>query len=114
MSSRVIGGDGPSDPAIVIRIKNVGSLIESQGGKTGKAVFLLAPQVLTNKVYDEMRKKLLEGFAAQGVDADVQVTTPPAQGKWSMPDIATGAVTGAAVVGIGAVLVKLLFRKGKK
>lgn len=100
-------------PALVIRIKNVGSLIENKGGKTGGLVYKLAPQTLTNKVYGEMRTKMLDGFAKEGVDADITIsTTPPT--KRSGTDLLSGAVLGAAGFGVLSVVIGMLMRKRGK
>jgi len=93
----------PGGPAIVIRVKNVSTLIAQQGGDTGSLVYKLAPQTLTNKVYDEMRTKLAEGLVQQGVDADVQVASLPSTiARVPNTDLLTGMAAGA--LGVGALL----------
>lgn len=93
---------GAGEQYLVIRVKNVGDLVAKQGGAVGKLAHTLAPQTITDKVYDEMRKEMLKEFAKQGADVDIQVTATPPMGKRAPTEFGRGALVGgvgAAVLG---------------
>lgn len=98
------------DQYVVVKIKNVEDLVRNQGGATGKMAFALAPQTITNKVYDQIRAKLLAGFRSEGVDADVQVTASPMAGPRPPAEFLRGAVAGAVLAGGGWLLWKHVLR----
>ena len=107
---------GASDgPALVIQLRNLGEVVRKKGGAIGAAAYAAAPQAIAVKAYEEMKKKLTEGFAQQGVDADVRVVySAPSGGASPRRDLLTGAVLGVGVVGVGygifRVVRKLFFR----
>ncbi len=99
-------GAGAGGPAVMVRVKNVGTLVQQQGGRAGGLAYSLAPGTITSKVYDELRTKLAEGFQQQGVDADVQVVSTPNVGPPQPSDLVRGLVLGALAVGVGVAVWK--------
>ena len=119
MSRYMKGADvlGAGDQYVAVRIKDVGSLVRSQGGRAGGLAYSIAPQTITHKVYDTLKDKLLEGFAQQGVTADVTVETSPSAPAQST-ELVKGMVIGAVGVGAGWALwhyaLRRLFVKGRR
>ena len=103
----------PDDQYIVIGpVRNVADLVSKQGGAAGGIAMSLAPQTISNKVYEEMRKKIAEGFSKEGVVADVKVVSNRPAGGGPSQDLWVGLGVGAGVVGfIG--LVKYLITRRK-
>jgi hypothetical protein len=111
MSRYLIGADvlGASDQYVAIRLKDVGGLVRQQGGRSGGLAYSLAPQTITHVAYEKMKNKLAEGFAQQGVIADVSVETSPSS-PVAPTEFFRGAIIGAAGVGAGWVLWKYVIK----
>ena len=107
MSKYVLGAGG--EPYVAVRLQNVGDLVQQQGGATGKLAYSIAPKTITATAYDALRKKLIEGFAQQGVSADVTVQTTPGGGP-PQTDLLRGIVIGAVGVGVGWAAWKYVLR----
>lgn len=95
----VVGAVPLADQAIVIKVLNLPALIAQRGGAVGKLANQLAPQMIADRVYDEMRKKIAAGFSGEGVEADVRVVAAPlAEGLRPPSDFAPGVAAGAVAV----------------
>ncbi len=111
------GGTSPDDgsivgvatgqPAIVIRVRDVGAVLKSKSA-AGSFLYDFAPATLSNITLSEMAKKIGAGLKAEGVDADVQVATSPPSGPAPKSDFRTGVAVGVASVGVGWGLWKLI------
>ncbi len=88
------------EPAIVIRVKDLGSLIKSQS-PTGGVLYGLTPSTMAGIVYGQMRDKLAAGLKDQGVNADVTIATSPPSGPPPKGDLLFGMSLGAGAVGVG-------------
>lgn len=91
---------GAGDQYVAVRIKDVSSLVRAQGGRAGGLAYSIAPQTITHKVYDTLKDKLIEGFAQQGVSAEVTVETSPSAPAQST-ELVKGIVIGVAGAGAG-------------
>jgi hypothetical protein len=98
------GTSTSGDQYLVIHVKNVPDLVRAQGGKSGGIAFQVAPQTITNKVYEEMRAKIVAGFKSEGVDADAYVTMTPPVGAAPRDEFLRGVAAGGAAVGVGWLL----------
>lgn len=93
---------GTGDRAVVVRLKNVGDLLKSQGGAAGALAYGAVPQTMTDVVYGKLRAELEQKLREQGVDADVQVTYTPPQGGRSPRDLLVGAALCGGFIGLAA------------
>ena len=98
----VLGAD--LEQYVVVRIRDVGKLVTSQGGSAGTLLYKLAPGTTTSKVYDEIKAELVKGFTDKKVDAEVTVTGNPPTGPRPRVDFLPGIAVGAGVVGLGFVI----------
>lgn len=99
----ILGGGG-DDLSLVVRLKNLASLVQREGGTTGSFAMSLLPETISTKAYDTLKDKLIDGFKQQGVDADVQVISNRPAGAPPPPDFLHGMVVGAGAVGVGYLL----------
>lgn len=92
-----LGADLGTDRALVVKIKNLESVVEAQGGALGKLAANLAPTMISDQAYNTMKQQLLDGFKDKGVDADVQIVAASNVPSGAPPksDFLNGALVGA-------------------
>lgn len=98
------------EPALVLRVKDVGGTVKSKGGATGALAYQLAPSTISNTVYSQIRDELLAGFRDKGIDVDVQITSAPPSGPPPANEFFRGAAVGAGVLA-GVWLLVSFFRR---
>lgn len=99
-----------ADRALVVRVKNVGDAVKSQGGATGALAFSITPETISNVVYSKIRDELISGFRDKGIDVDVQLTSTPPTGPAPKNEFLRGAALGAGTIA-ALLLLKGLFSK---
>lgn len=109
-TAAVVGASVGDDKFIAIRVKNVASLVQQQGGAAGGIALAIAPQAVTDKVYAEMRNQLAKKFGEQGVIADVQVVSGNPMPAASRNDLVTGIFIGAGSLGVGILAWKYVIK----
>lgn len=98
--ARHILGAAVGEPAIVIRLKDVGGLVKSKSA-AGGLLYNLTPGTMSTIVYGQMRDKLAGGLKDEGVDADVQITTSPPSGPPPKSEFGRGAALGVVAAAGG-------------
>jgi len=96
-------------PSLVIRIKNFGDVIKSQGGALGNIAYTLTPATISNVALGKMRDEFKSSLAEKGVDADVAIASAPTV-KTKTSELVIGMGLGAGLVGLGALIWRLLKR----
>ena len=100
----VLGAYSPGTRAVLIRFKDIESLVAVKGGATGAAAYAIAPNTVEAKAYADLAAKLKEGLEKEGAPADVTVVNPasyrPAAGSSGWKWLAIGLVGIGAVVGL--------------
>lgn len=107
-SYQVLGGVAGDDLALVVRLKNLPSLIQREGGTAGALAYGALPQTIANTAYNKFKEKLLDGAKVEGVDMDVQVISTPILGTRPKRDFLIGMSAGAGAAGLGYLLWRLI------
>lgn len=97
---------------ILIRVTNTGELAGKQGF-LAQAAALLAPGLIEDKVLEEIRKKLADSLAKEGVKASVTVVNQTA-GLVAAPKSApsgNSSLIGPAALAVGAIVAVAIIRK---
>ncbi|MDO8681563.1 MAG: hypothetical protein Q7R30_23865 [Acidobacteriota bacterium] len=98
----------PPTQYIVFTVKNLPEVVAKEGGSAGAVAFKAVPQTIENMAYGKIRDELKTEFGKKGVNIDVQTTYVKPVGGRPPNDLLVGATMGAASVGVGYGLWKLV------
>lgn len=103
--------DPSSGPALSVRFTDPAKLVEKEGGAAGSLAFMLGPQAIVSKIYEDAKKEIEKSFAERGIAADVKVVsgTGYKSHAWSN-DLFTGMAIGAGGVGVGWLMWRYVIR----
>lgn len=109
MSLHLLGAE-PVPKAVLVRVRNPIEVAAARGGWKGAAAGAILPSLVEEQVLSGLAQELQKNLRANGVDAEVVLTT--ADGRPVVKSgFGGGLVAGAALVGVGWAAWRFVLRR---